>query len=175
MSELNLLAKPFVPKSKKYFTEEEFISLKQELENERNKSLDHENKNLNILKEIKSYIMKVEEMKKIHQNEKSVLSIRIDALQDIRDVLYNQITGLHVNLEKLKSQIKILENDKTQLQETLDKTNEQIKIIESEKNTLQQEINSIKETYMTHYMNLQHQATSYYPYYYYQYYQNGNN
>ena len=169
MTELNLLAKPFVSKLQKKFTEQDFIELKQELEHEKERCVKYEKEKLKILHEIKDYVTNVETMKKIHNNEKLVLTIRVSALQDVRDVLYNQITDLHVDLEKLKLQIKTLEKDKIKLQEIIDTVNENIKIIETEKKLLQTEINSIKATYM----NIQQQlGQPYYPYYYYSYYQN---
>ena len=64
MTELNFLAKPFVPKLQKSFTEEDFIELKKELENERDKCIKYEKEKLKILHEIKNYVANVEDRRK---------------------------------------------------------------------------------------------------------------
>jgi 5'-3' exoribonuclease 2 len=128
----------------------------------------------------KVYVENVENMKLEYTKQYTVISIKHSALQDIRDVLYEQITSLHSEIEKYKEKNKKYDKERSELMEELDK----LKVIEKEKLSLETEIEKIKgdlktmcENYNqllyqhTQNINVQQQASNYYPYYYYPYYQ----
>ncbi len=180
MSYLNPNAITFVPKIIKSYTEEDFMTLKNELTKEKEKRIKCENDYTTMTQQLKVYVENVENMKLEYTKQYTVISIKHSALQDIRDVLYEQITSLHSEIEKYKEKNKKYEKERSELMEELDK----LKVIEKEKLSLETEIEKIKgdlktmcENYNqllyqhTQNINVQQQASNYYPYYYYPYYQ----
>ncbi len=157
MSDLNLFAKPFIPKRKSY-TEEDFEALQKELDEEKQKR----NEYSSLLQQFKTYVESVEKMKQEYTKQYDVMIIKNSALSDVRDVLYQQITDLHVTIEQLKAQMK---EDKN----ILDKVNI---MLDEEKNKYIQketELNQLKHSILLFNQQQTQNSGSYYPYYYYPY------
>jgi chromosome segregation ATPase len=147
MSELNLLAKPFIPKSRNSYSEEELLAIHKELKEEKDKRAKAELELSNVMSQIKTYVESVEQMKQEYTKQCNVLTIRNSALQDVRDVLYTQITGLHVEIEKLKLELKaekekykLIFDEKQELEDKLIK-------LQNNEQTLNAELTSIQEQY----------------------------
>lgn len=175
MSNLNLSAKPFIPKSRNSYSEEEFLAVHNELKEEKEKIKHVEGQFSAFIQQMKTYVESVEKMKQDYTTQYNVVIIKNSALQDVRDVLYDQITALHVEIEKVKAKYKQTFEEKSALEIEI------IKLKDIQKN-LSLEITTVKESYHQKSNELMQFVQSfsgqnynynpqgqngYYPYYYY--------